>query len=102
MGVIGKALGSLAGKAIGGLAGKAFGHATGLGEQKGSQLGEDIGGGIGNLIPFKKGGKVKKTGPILAHKGEFILPKGVKPTAKQLKAVKKRRPRKTKKRRSKK
>jgi hypothetical protein len=59
----------------------------------GSTVGEHLGG----LLPFKKGGRVKKTGPIYAHKGEFILPKGVKPTMKQMKRVRKRKVTKRKK-----
>lgn len=42
------------------------------------------------LKPFKKGGFVKTSGNIYAHKGEFILPKGVKPTTKQIAIVRKR------------
>ena len=36
---------------------------------------------------YKKGGKVTKTGKALVHKGEYILPKGVKPTKAQVKKV---------------
>jgi hypothetical protein len=41
------------------------------------------------LVPFKLGGKVNKTGPIYAHKGEFVLPPGVKPTTHQIMCVRK-------------
>lgn len=92
MGVIGRKLGSALGRSIGNFAGQNLGKFTGIGEKEGSQIGGDIGGDIlDKLIPFKKGGRVKKTGPILAHKGEFVLPKGVKPTKAQVKAVSKRR-----------
>lgn len=92
MGFIGKTLGSFIGKEIGGLAGKGLGKFTGIGEKGGREIGGDIAGGIlGSLIPFKKGGRVKKTGAILAHKGEFVLPKGVAPTKTQLKKVMKKR-----------
>jgi hypothetical protein len=39
------------------------------------------------MLPFKKGGRVKKTGPALVHKGEFVLPASVKPTKSQLAKV---------------
>lgn len=45
--------------------------------------GAQVGGSLGSLLPFKKGGRVKKTGPIYAHKGEFVLPVGVAPTKAQ-------------------
>ncbi len=69
--------------------GKLFGSGIGslIGGKKGSAIGEEIGGGIGDLVPFKKGGRVMKTGPILAHKNEFVLPAGVKPTKAQRMAV---------------
>jgi hypothetical protein len=43
---------------------------------------------------FKKGGLVKKTGVAFVHKGEFVLPVGVKPTKAQIKQVAKRKNRK--------
>jgi len=87
MGKIGKALGRLAGGAIGHFAGKRFKKYTGIDEQRGKATGENIGGQLGELLPFKKGGRIHKTGPIYAHKGEFILPKGIPPTKKQLAKV---------------
>jgi hypothetical protein len=36
---------------------------------------------------YKTGGRVKATGQALVHAGEYILPKGVKPTAEQKKQV---------------
>ena len=45
--------------------------------------GGDVGAALGGLAPFKKGGPIKRTGPIYAHKGEYILPKGVPPTKAQ-------------------
>jgi hypothetical protein len=83
MGKIGSALGRLAGGALGNWAGKRFKKYTGVDENRGKSVGESIGGQLGELLPFKKGGRVKRTGPIYAHKGEFILPKGVPPTKKQ-------------------
>jgi len=54
-----------------------------------------LGPGEGPRLPeFKKGGKVKKTGPIMAHKGEYVLPASVKPTKKQVSKVSKLRKRK--------
>lgn len=88
MGIIGRGLGRMLGRGIGHLAGDVLGKTTGVGADRGGALGEEIGGNVlSKLIPFKKGGKVKKTGPILAHKGEYVLPAGVKPTRAQLKAV---------------
>lgn len=90
MGVIGRQLGRVLGRGLGSLAGESLGKFTGIGADKGLKIGDEIGGDIlGTLIPFKKGGKVKKTGPIYAHKGEYVLPAGVKPTKAQLKAVSK-------------
>lgn len=90
MGKLGRKLGAAAGKAIGGWAGKELGQHTGMGQKEGQRVGEDIGGDILDfLIPFKKGGKVKKKMPALLHKGEFVLPARVKPTKAQIKAVKK-------------
>lgn len=90
MGKIGRKLGEAAGKAIGGFAGKELGQHTGIHQKEGQQIGQDIGGDILDfLIPFKKGGKVKKKMPALLHKGEFVLPAKVKPTKAQIKAVKK-------------
>jgi len=89
MGVIGKFLGGHAGKAIGHFAGKKVGHITGVGAKRGSKIGRTIGQGVGSLLPFKKGGRVRKTGPALVHKGEFVLPKGVRPTKKQVSKVRK-------------
>ena len=37
---------------------------------------------------FEDGGEITKTGTILAHKGEFVLPANAKPTAQQKKIVK--------------
>lgn len=86
--------------AAGGYAGGYIGSKLGrlIGGEKGENIGKGIGstiGGIAGLVGakalgFKKGGKVKRTGKALVHKGEFILPKGVKPTKKQIKKVRKR------------
>lgn len=45
--------------------------------------GGDVGGAIGGLAPFKKGGRVKRTGKAIVHKGEYVLPVGVPPTKAQ-------------------
>ena len=89
--LIGKELGKFAGGGIGQLVDRTGGRKTG--EDIGSAIGDFAGG----LLPFKKGGRVKRTGPALLHRGEFVLPSGVKPTKAQVKAVgkrKRRRPRK--------
>lgn len=88
MGKVGRALGEALGKGIGNFAGQKLGKYTGMGAKEGARRGESIGGELlGALIPFKKGGRIPRTMPILAHKGEFILPRGIKPTAKQKKMV---------------
>jgi hypothetical protein len=56
-------------------------------------IGSSLGGAIGNLLPFKKGGRVPgaKNKPRMAivHGGEYVLPVGVKPTVAQKKRVEK-------------
>ena len=74
MGVIG----NLLGQGLGHLVGGAFGHAG---------TGKDVGGFLGNLLPFKQGGAVKRDTKALLHAGEYVLPKGVKPTKAQKAAV---------------
>jgi len=92
MGFIGRTIGNFLGSKIGGLAGGALGGVTGTGADEGGRIGGSLGGNLlDKLIPFKKGGRVKKTGPILAHKGEFVLPAGVKPTKMQMARVMKKR-----------
>jgi len=77
MGVFGQMIGG----ALGGAVGKKFGGKTG------GKIGGTLGRAAGSLVPFKKGGMVKKTGAILAHKGELIVPKKfVKHVSKTLKA----------------
>lgn len=87
MGKVGRALGAALGKSLGSFAGKKLGKYTGMGQKEGGKRGEEIGGGLGALLPFKKGGRIPRTMPILAHKGEYILPRGIKPTAAQRKQV---------------
>lgn len=90
MGILGKQLGRHLGGFIGRLAGNKLGRFTGVYGDRGREVGHKIGETLGDLTPFRRGGRVTKTGPIKAHKGEFILPKGVPPTASQIKAVRKR------------
>lgn len=86
MGIFGKILGKGLGKVAGGIAGGIVGGKAG--RKIGSQLGGELGGTAGAVLtPYKKGGKVPKTGPALLHKGEFVLPAGVAPTKAQKKAV---------------
>ena len=73
MGIFGRIIGSGLGQA----GGQYFGG------DKGRDVGGTVGGALGSLLPFKKGGRVKRTGPALVHKGEYVLPKGVKPTKAQ-------------------
>jgi hypothetical protein len=86
MGILGQQLGKLVGGGLGGFLGKKLDfNKQGQGAvDRGHGIGETLGGLAGNLIPFKKGGRVHKTGPALLHKGEFILPKGVPPTKSQI------------------
>lgn len=82
MGVIGAAVGSEGGSALGGLIGKRLGGRGGA--AAGKNIGRAVGGLAGGAFPmFKKGGKVNKTGLALVHKGEYVLPAGVKPTKAQ-------------------
>ena len=78
MGGFGAALGGLGGSALGGY----FGGKTG------AQVGGQIGSALGSLTPYHQGGLVKK-GKTQARllPGEYVLPRGVKPTAAQRKAV---------------
>ena len=71
--------GSILGRALGSI-GSALLPIKGI---DGGAVGEALGG----LAPFATGGRVKKTGPIYAHKGEFIIPRGVAVTKTQRKAV---------------
>lgn len=77
MGVLGATGGSALGKAVGG---------DGIG---GDILGA-LGGVIGGFLPFETGGEVPRNTKALLHKGEYVLPAGVKPTKAQRKAVNKR------------
>lgn len=74
MGLFGAKAGKIAGRFLGGLVGNKK-----LGGKLGSMAGEE-------LIPYKKGGMVKKTGPALVHAGELVVPKKyVKDVSKTLK-----------------
>lgn len=87
---IGKSLGKIGGNIAGGLVGGLIGGKKGraIGSKIGSDLGSTAGAiGGASLTAFKNGGKVKKTGIALVHKDEFVLPKSVKPTVAQKKAV---------------
>jgi hypothetical protein len=91
MGQLGEKAGKYIGGKVGRAAGKKLGKYTGVNEERGEKVGQDIGTSLGSLTPYRKGGPVKKTGPALLHKGEYVLPKGVKPTLKQKLQVSKRR-----------
>jgi hypothetical protein len=75
--------GNILGQGLGGLAGVL------LGADPNKTAG--LGGQVGDLLPFKKGGRVpgKKGKPrmILAHGGEYVLANGIKPTKAQIKAT---------------
>lgn len=76
----------LIGSQLGGIAGGALGQK--YGGNVGGQIGKIAGTALGMAFPyFKEGGPVKKTGLAVVHKGEFVLPKSVKPTKAQKDAV---------------
>lgn len=84
MGLIGGSLGSIAGAGLGQAIGQKYGGS--LGGQVGRDLGRVGGGALGAMLPFAKGGRVKKTGPALLHKGEIVVPaKYAKDVSKSLK-----------------
>lgn len=77
----------VAGGIAGGIAGKELASRLGA-----SALVGDIAGGLGSAIggflsPFATGGAVKRDTKVILHKGEYVLPRGVKPTSIQRKAV---------------
>lgn len=82
--LIGGTLGSILGGGIGENLGQTyFGD---VGGRTGRAAGEVAGGALGAMLPFKKGGVVKKTGPALLHKGEIVVPaKYAKDVSKSLK-----------------
>jgi hypothetical protein len=59
-----------------------------FGGSKGGDVGATVGGALGGLAPYHTGGLVKK-GRTRAKllPGEYVLPRGVRPTASQRKAV---------------
>lgn len=76
----------LLGSQLGGIAGGALGQK--YGGKTGGEIGKVLGTAAGAAFPyFKKGGKVTKTGLAVVHKGEYVLPSGVKPTKAQKAAV---------------
>jgi len=72
MGLLGSAIGGIAGGALGQGLGQKYGG--NIGGQAGKDIGRIAGGALGSLLPFSRGGKVKKTGPALLHKGEMVIP----------------------------
>jgi hypothetical protein len=97
MGAIGAQLGVIAGGAAGGWLGSQIMRKLRLKKNKyidfetmGASAGAALGGLGGAMLPFKNGGKIKSTGRAYMHEGEFVLPKGVKPTKSQVKRVRKR------------
>ena len=87
MGVIGETIGTYGGGSLGEMIGKKIGKSDAA-ASAGKKIGSVIGGVAGGaLIPFRSGGRVKKTGPAYLHKGELIVPaKMVKDVSKSLKA----------------
>ena len=84
MGLIGGQIGGYAGSGLGQFVGKKYGGS--IGEEAGKNIGRVAGTALGSLLPFQKGGKVKKTGPALLHKGEIVIPaKYAKEVSKSLK-----------------
>ena len=66
---------------------------SGAGSLKGLKVGGSFNASLdeanasGTMPIYKTGGRVKSTGYAIVHKNEYILPKGVKPTAEQKKQV---------------
>jgi len=86
MGLLGSQLGGYAGAGIGEAVGKKLGGS--IGQEAGKNIGRALGTAAGAALPyFKKGGQVKRTGPAVVHRGEYVLPVGVKPTKAQKAAV---------------
>ena len=85
MGVIGEQIGQYGLGTLGEMVGKKYGGSAGA--SAGKKIGSVIGGVAGGaLIPFRAGGKVKKTGPALLHRGEIVIPaKYAKEVSKSLK-----------------
>lgn len=72
MGLLGSGAGGIIGGGIGSAIGRKIGGKTG--GEIGGGLGKLFGTAGGALLPFEKGGKVKKTGPAYLHKGEIVIP----------------------------
>ena len=82
----------LIGGTIGGLVGGGIGESVGqtyfgdIGGRVGKDVGAVAGGALGAMLPFKKGGKVARTGYAKLHKGEIVVPaKYAKDVSKSLK-----------------
>lgn len=83
MGLLGSQIGGYAGSGLGQYIGRKVGGS--IGEEAGKNIGRVVGTAAGAAVPyFKEGGRVKKTGLAMVHKGEYVLPKGVKPTKAQM------------------
>ena len=94
-GIIGSEIGRVGGRTLGEALGRKIAGKNGAeaGRNIGEKAGQAGGAMLGTLAPFSRGGYIqgKKGKPqiILGHNSEFILPMGVKPTKKQVQAVKK-------------
>lgn len=86
----------VAGEILGNYAGTRWGKHTGIGGGAAGGIGKGLGEKLSKLMKYKKGGRVKKTGKAIVHKGEYVLPRGVKPTKSQMKKVAKRKSKKKK------
>jgi len=87
-GAVGGAVGRKVGGAIGRKIGGEHGHHVGkaVGDKIGRAGGSAAGAAAGEYLSFRKGGKVKKTGLALLHKGELVVPaKHMKEVGKDLK-----------------
>ena len=91
MGVIGATLGGIGGKWLATkLSRKYLKNSNEDAHNAAGTVGGAAGAALGGLLPFKKGGRIRKGGKVLLHKGEYLLPKSVRATKKQKKRVKKR------------
>lgn len=85
--VLGQITEGSVGRGVGGAIGEGVGHLTGR-PKEGRAIGSKF---TENLLGFRKGGRVKKTGKYLVHKREYVLKKGSKPTKMQKQKVMRRR-----------
>ena len=94
-GIIGSEIGRVGGRTLGEALGRKIAGKNGAeaGRNIGEKAGQAGGAMLGTLAPFAHGGQVPASKgmayPALLHGQEYVLPYGIKPTKKQIQAVKK-------------